>query len=51
MSVDAWKSVDQTLEGNVSMGSQYHFYMENQVRRTLWKQFFLDSLFQQILLF
>lgn len=28
---EAWKSVDQTLVGNVSMGSQYHFYMETQV--------------------
>ncbi|KAK3789287.1 hypothetical protein RRG08_001677 [Elysia crispata] len=28
---DAWKSVDQIVEGTVSMGSQYHFYMETQV--------------------
>ncbi|GFO23340.1 xanthine dehydrogenase/oxidase [Plakobranchus ocellatus] len=28
---DAWKSVDHTVEGTVSMGSQYHFYMETQV--------------------
>ncbi|KAK3789286.1 hypothetical protein RRG08_001676, partial [Elysia crispata] len=28
---DAWKSVEQIVEGTVSMGSQYHFYMETQV--------------------
>ncbi|KAK3739272.1 hypothetical protein RRG08_050477 [Elysia crispata] len=28
---EAWESVDQKVEGNISMGSQYHFYMESQV--------------------
>ncbi|GFO17429.1 xanthine dehydrogenase/oxidase [Plakobranchus ocellatus] len=28
---EAWKTVDQQVEGTVKMGSQYHFYMETQV--------------------
>ncbi|GFO39138.1 indole-3-acetaldehyde oxidase [Plakobranchus ocellatus] len=28
---EAWKTVDQKVEGTVKMGSQYHFYMETQV--------------------
>ncbi|GFO17413.1 xanthine dehydrogenase/oxidase [Plakobranchus ocellatus] len=28
---EAWKTVDQKVEGTIKMGSQYHFYMETQV--------------------
>ncbi|RUS86926.1 hypothetical protein EGW08_005331 [Elysia chlorotica] len=28
---EAWSMVDQRVEGEVRMGSQYHFYLENQV--------------------